>query len=319
MHFPAHPKDQFNLPPQNKADVQFFNPAGTSWQTWTKPKWASCCFMIAVSGGAGGGGGQNNNGGSAGGGGGAGSISRLISPAFFLPDQLYVQVGFGGRGGAADTAGATGNLSYISLGHSTALPNVILASGATAPGAGVNGSGGRTGGAGGTAATATTFTSFGHFASTGVNVANVGAGSTGGNAGSGTSLTVWNQTTAANNFILSGGAGGGSNPGGAGGAQNNGANALDLSFLGLVAAAGAIVTGGVTATVGGAGNPGLTRLQPFLQTGGSGGAYSSAAVGGRGGDGGYGCGGGGGGSGGAGQNGGGGGNGGPGLVLIISW
>lgn len=317
MHFPKQPIDQFDISPLTKADVQVFNAISTNWQTWTKPKGATMSFMFAVGGGGGGGGGQS--GGNGGGGGGACSaISRLIISAFFLPENLFVQVGLGGIGGqpsGSGTAGSAGGISYISLGRTTATPNVILASnGANAAGGGAAGNT-ATGGTASNAFGGSTFTSgLGIFAATAyaTNAAN------GGTSGGGSSVIPW-QTASSSNFVLSPGAGGcgRTTAGTNGGAQNNGTNALDLSFLGLVATSTAILNGGVTAAAGGAGPNGIKRLTPFMQTGGCGGGYATTSTGGQGGDGGYGC---GGGGGAAGQTtAAAGGNGGDGLVMIISW
>ena len=313
MHFPIQPKDQFDISPLSKADVQIFNAISTNWQTWVKPKGVTMCYMFAVGGGGGGGGGQSG-GNSGGGGGGCSAISRLIVPAFFLPENLFVQVGLGGQGGAINTNGSAGGTSYISLGRNTTIPSLVLASNVTQPGGGTSGGGGRTGGTASTAFAGSAFTGLGHFTATAVTT----TGGAGGQAAAGTSITPW-QTAAANNFVLSPGAGGCGNvaAGTNGGAQNNGTNALDLSFLGLVAASTAILNGGVTAATGNAGPNGIKRLTPFMQTGGCGGGYATTTTGGRGGDGGYGCGGGGGAAGAT--TGAAGGNGGDGLVMIISW
>ena len=98
MHFPIQPIDQFGGPPQSRADVQIFTSAVTSgWQTWAKPRGAAMSQMIAIGGGGGGGGGSTN-GNNGGGGGGSSSVTRLLIPAFCLPDELYIQVGPGGPG-----------------------------------------------------------------------------------------------------------------------------------------------------------------------------------------------------------------------------
>ena len=147
--------DQFHTPPRFRQNTQIFERntrvSGQGFQIWYKPKGCSMVSMIAIGGGGGGGGGFSRTAGSAGGGGaggGAAGIARFICPAQLLPDELYVQCGDGGIGGAASVSGGSGTLSYVLYNPTTiAAPNIVLASGATAPGGGGAGTGAAAGAA----------------------------------------------------------------------------------------------------------------------------------------------------------------------------
>lgn len=319
MHFPTQPIDVFDRAPLSKADVQIFTATQFSqgWQTWYKPRGVTQSYMLTIAGGGGGGAGFTRASGANGGGGGGGACSgltRLIIPSFFLPDSLYIQVGQGGLGGATSgTAGAGGSNSYISLGHSTAAPNVILAAvGATVPGGGGAGTGAAAGAAGTapTVGATTTTNQYGHWFGT-IGLAGVAGGFTATTGQLGNSITAWAS------IPLSPGAGGGgigtSNAEFAGGGQTATA-AVDWGNRNWPITAGFLAPAG--AGVGGNGSSGVVSWQPFFMTGGAGGGTNNTGVGGAGGNGGIGCGGGGGGSG---ITGGRGGNGGNGLVMIISW
>jgi hypothetical protein len=311
--FPALPVDLMNRPPSARADVQIFtaNSLNQNWQTWVKPVGMTMTYMLSIAGGGGGGGGFTRVAGGNGSGGGGGACSgtaRLIAPAFFLPNVLYVQVGVGGTGGAASVAGVNGSNSYVSLGHSSAAPNVILASGTNAPGGGGAGSAGAVGAAGSipTIATNTTAQQIGQwFATVGL------IGSTGGsqNGGVGTSVTAWGA------IPMSPGAGGGgcTTTNFAGGGQTAAAT-VDWNVLNFTTTANELAAAGVAG--GGIGSPGIMQWTPFFMTGGAGGGTSNTAAAGSGGHGGIGC---GGGGGGAGATGGQGGDGGNGMVIIVSW
>jgi hypothetical protein len=311
------PGDISHLGQQTAADMQIFlaTQQGQGWQAWTKPKGISMAFLMALAGGGGGGGGFTRTAGSAGGGGAGGAcsgVARLMIPAQLLPDVLYVQVGQGGLGGAASANGTTGANSYISFGHSSVVPSVLLASGVNAPGGGGAGTG-SAGGTGGTVPTiATTITSqvFGEwFATVGI-VGGAGGVQTG---AVGTTITAWAG------LPLSPGAGGaGCTTTDYAGGQQTATAAVDFGCLNFVAAAGGLVLGGVAAGLldGGAGITLWPPNTPFIACGGAGGASNNSGTAGNGGMGGIGC---GGGGGGAGTTGGWGGNGGNGMVLIISW
>lgn len=106
----------------------------------------------------------------------------------------------------ATTTGGAGGISYVSFGHSTAAPNVLLQSNAVAP---TGGSGTTAGAAGTVVATPSVFSSLGSFFSIAGQ-----AGSAGGGANAaGTVVSAWTS------IPLSGGGGGSanSNPGGKGG------------------------------------------------------------------------------------------------------
>ena len=313
-----------SMAPITKADIQVYTAdnQGQGWTQWIKPPGITMCYMVAIAGGGGGGGGFTLTTTSAGGGaGGACSgISRLLIPSFLLPDILYVQVGQGGYGGAAGSAGITGANTYISVGHSSALPNVVLASGVNAPGGGAAG----TAAAGGTGGTVPTIATNGTGQFIGLWQSTVGlvgaAGGAGTTPAAGTSVTAWAA------LPLSPGAGGGgcstASANFPGGVQTATAavdfgNVLIATTAGFLAQSGSISASG-SAAVGGNGSSGFMSWKPFFMTGGAGGSSSNGVneVGGAGGRGGIGCGGGGGGSG---KTGGRGGNGGPGMALIVSW
>ena len=310
--FPFSPVDLGDIPPLAKADIQIFttNSLNVNWFSWTKPRGATMTSMIAIAGGGGGGGGFTRTAGTAGGGGAGGAcsgIARLIIPTFFLPDTLYVQVGIGGTGGAANGAGVNATNSYVSYGHSIATPNVLLASGANAPGgggAGAVGAGG-TGGTVPTIATTVTSQSMGWWFATVGLVGAAGGSQAGAN---GTPVTSWAAV------VLSPGAGGAgcTTTDFSGGSQNMTA-AADFGIQNFPAI-WAVMGGFATTNVDGGG--GIMLYQPFYMTGGSGGGSNNSGQGGNGGKGGIGC---GGGGGGAGTTGGRGGDGGNGMVSIISW
>lgn len=313
MHFPTQPIDVFDRAPLSKADVQIFTATQFSqgWQTWYKPRGVTESYMLAIAGGGGGGAGFTRTAGSAGGGGGGGAcsgIARLIIPSFFLPDVLYVQVGQGGLGGpASGSAGSPGTNSYVSLGHSIAAPNVILASGVNAPGGGGAGTGAAAGTAGTVPTIATTIVNhtYGHWFATVGLVGIAGGAQTGATPAN---LAAWGAIP-----LTPGNGGGGATTTDFAGGSIITTPAVDFGTRSF-SATGVIAAGGTAG--GGNGSSGLISWQPFFMTGGAGGGTNNTGQGGAGGNGGIGC---GGGGGGAGATGGRGGNGGSGMVMIISW
>lgn len=300
--------DMFNLS-DPYLNTQVFTAGSAQWQTWNKPNNAKMVYIFCIGGGSGGGGGRTvaNNSSPGGGGGASSSITTGLYSAFLLPDTLYLQVGSGGLGGAANTAGSSGTLSYVSYRPDTTAINILLQSGDVAP----------TGGGGA-------------FSTTGV-----GAGGTGG--------TVWSWATAINGdlglvtsdpgqngtagtglgaspnnvtptLIVTGGAGGGAVS--AAGSGFNGGSILGSGFFNTIAPG---VVNAANDTIDGTGgyNTLLIKNLPDFFTGGSGGG-SATTVGREGGTGGIGSYGSGGGGGGGTFNGtgGSGGKGGDGLIII---
>lgn len=321
MNFPVQPPDFLDYPSISRCDAQLFyaNNQLQTWNAWIKPRGITMVYMVAIGGGGGGGAGYQRTAGSAGGGGGSGAcsgVSRLLIPAHFLPDVCYVQVGIGGLGSAPQIGGTTatsagsGSNSYVSLGHSSATANLILAANTGIPGGGSNGLSGTVGGAGliPTIATVTPFANFGIW-STNVGLVGVAGGAVAGAAG--TAVTAWAA------LPLTPGAGGAgcTTTDFAGGAITPNA-AVDWSFLANTTTY-PLVSGGIGgSSTQASGNAGLEMLQPFYMTGGSGGASFNSGAAGYGGKGGLGC---GGGGGGAGTTGGRGGDGGNGFVGIWAW
>jgi hypothetical protein len=281
---------------------EFFATGATTFQTWIKPQGATMVFMLAIGAGAGGAGGQTGAAGTGrtgGGGGGGGAQSRLIIPAFLLPDILFIQVGQGGLGGAGNANGVAGQRSLILRTNAAASANhnTVLASGAaaaTAPTAG------GAAGAGETISTVTqaSYLCLGSF----ISIAGA-AGGAGGAVGGAAGISITQFATS----MTCGGAGGGSTP--VANTNNAGGN---ITALGVYP----IVTGGVAG--GGVGADGYNVFLPsFYTAGGAGGGSNGAAgVGGAGGTAGIGS---GGGGGGGGVTGGAGGRGGDGYIAIVSW
>ena len=310
--------DVLNLPkPQNGYIDYFFGDAATaatSWRTWEKPRGISMIHITCFGGGGGGRSGwcANSPTRSGGAGGGSGGFSRLLIPAVFLPDVLYVSVGRGGAGGVSITtagsttgmAGSAGSLSAVSIAPSTAaIYTACFANG----GAGALNlvSSSNSFGTGGSVATQANCLMSGlgqFFALAGQNGAN----------GPNTSVIgpVGYPTTG---LLLSGGCCGG------GGQNNLGGNITTQtqSLFSLIPTR----VGGTGASTAGPGADGISIFQPLMSIGGAGGGASSSTTagvgsGGRGGNGGLGCGGGGGGAGPSGTGSGAGGRGGDGLVII---
>lgn len=314
--------DFFHLPPRYKGDVQIFR-ANTAvdaqgMQTWNKPRGSSFCYMIAIGGGGGGGGGFTRVAGNAGGGGGGGASSctaKIMIPAIFLPDQLFIQVGRGGLGGAANAAGGNGINSGIvfspNAGSGGASNSTIIFANTNLPGGGGPGTGAAAGGAGAvpTLAIVTPFQATYGLSGTGpyqVGLVGLAGGVQTGAAG-GNSVNGWA------NYLLTAGAGG--------------AGCTTTEFSGgrqVVSGAPEFINFNIPANgdmipqataIGQNGGAGIQLWKPFAMSGGGGGASSNSGQAGNGGDGGIGC---GGGGGGAGATGGRGGNGGDGIIIIIS-
>lgn len=304
----------FGFPRNENADVRVFNANGSTnnWQVWEKPRGCSMVFMLAVGSGGGGGGGFTGSSGAnrgGGGGGGSGALTKLLVPAFCLPDRLYVQIGLGGLASTGSgVAGSNGASSFISamVGFATGVAsnsiNLFLASGATTPATGGGaGTGAALGGAGAAEAPSVVTTNC-KLAGTGMFVSQAG-----GNGGAGGAHTggVGSAVTAVN-FIFCGGAGGG----GVTGADTAGGAITGQGPIPTVPGGAAGTNNGLTGTLL------MGSLFPLCGTGGSGGGGSNGGAGGRGGDGAIGS---GGGGGGAGTTGGGGGRGGDGLVIICAF
>ncbi len=312
--------DAFHLPLRGNSNVQLFVPLGAiadlnAYQVWSKPKNATMVAITCVSGGGGGGGGFSAAASSArggGSGGGSGGLSRVLIPAMFLPDVLYIRPGRGGAGGVAGANGTLGDISYTQFGRrNNAAPDLLLASASTVSLPGNTGSGSAGGaassGAGAFAITSSPFAaSFAFFQA----VAGVGGAAGGAQTGAvGANASAW-----ASNILSGGGGGGGTTSADfAGGNINSPAAIMEFENQ-YVAASTAMVSGGSAASPSGA--PGRKFERPLFCTGGGGGAGINASIGGNGGDGAPGC---GGGGGGGGTTGGSGGKGGDGFVLIISW
>ena len=296
------------MPRYSQCDTQVFyaSPSVTttnSWQTWNKPNGCGFVFFLMLASGGGGGKPANGNITTSSGGGGAGGCTRLLVPAFLIPDRLYIRPGSGGLGATVAGAGTIGTTSYINIIPSAASTrdSVITQAGGGA-GAQVT-----TGGTAGAADTTVPFNGVGVKVSIAGQVG--GAGTSGANANG-------NAITGGNNGIISSGGAGGGNGTGNGGAQN-------LAFPWRAIAGG-------TGTTGGAGLHGQnmntsligfgTKGAPVVYSGGTGGGGHGSGTAGRGGDGAYGSGGGGGGActnvAGTSGNGG---DGGDGFVIVVAW
>jgi hypothetical protein len=286
--------------------TQIFYTSGT----WRKPSGISMVFIGCYGAGGGGGGGftrtvaQNGGGG---GGGASGAIYNDILPASLVPDELYITVGVGGQGGAAQTVGTSGGITYVEA-YKDGGANFVFA---RATGGG-GGGGSVSAGVGGSAGTnAVSAVANQKLSTTGVFTSIAGqSGSAGGTTSGGIALTYGVAT------MINGGAGGGgcntSNVAGAGG-----------QITGVPPSIPTISGGAIG---GNEGNVGLQRitLDVLVSMGGSGGGgngttASNSGNGGRGANGNIGSGGGGGGTGTSTGVGGAGGNGGDGMVIIVCY
>lgn len=278
------------------------------WHAWKKPAGATFITIIGVGGPGGGGGGNtavagNTRGG--GGGGGSGAVSRLVIPAAFVPDVLYIRPGAGGAGGAATVAGSVGTVTMVATSPfnqaggmtTTAYPALLYLVANNGSGANPGSSNGA-GAAGGAASTGAEcmFSGWGEFTST-----QGGNGTAGGSSAGAVGVTL---TYGSLGIPFSGGTGGG----GVGVANTDFAGG-PITGVGLLPQH----PGGIAAA--GPGNGGLALGPPPFYCGGTGGGTAGASgTAGRGGDGAWGC---GGGGGGGGVTGGAGGYGGSGAVWIV--
>jgi hypothetical protein len=308
-----------NLP--NKSDQNtyiFYANASSSisgsFQAWNVPEYAAFLHFTVIGGGAGGGSGFFSSGSAqtqtGGGGGASGGIVTVSIPTILLPKTLYLQVGYGGKGGAAQTIsgsgldGQSGSLSYICLCPEINAGSVLIQSSNTAPGGGLGNS------TVGSAITIADTTNLKWLGIVGNTVAQT-AGTAGGNS----SNTVTPITYAG---LLTGGGGGG-------GIRNTGIAGTGGSIA--MTSIGDFITTTIAGGTGNnpasgdstAGSVGYFSWKPFIATGGAGGGGQGGTTitfaGKSGGKGAYGC---GGGGGGAGRyiSSGAGGDGGDGLIII---
>ena len=303
--------DFSHLVPTQASDIQIFRGnmgVGLfAWYTYQKPRGASMLHIIAIGGGGGGGAGQistGNTGAGGGGAGGGGAISTLIVPAIFLPDSLYVEVGWGGMGGIIGTGSAAGGTSQVSFLPQTVSGNYLLLAPAGSGGA----AGANIGGASGSSGFADTLSSS-PLAGLGIFQFIAGYGSNAGGANTGTSPAAIAYGSGSV-FSMAGTSGGGC---------SSTANAAGGSYGSLGAATfNYQINPTPSVAPGGDGQNGCTtNFKPIWCFGGLGGASNTAGQAGNGGRGnGYGS---SGGGGGAGATPGIGGYGAPGLVIISSW
>ena len=246
---------------------------------------------------------------SGGGGGGSGGFTRLLIPAVFLPDVLYVTVGRGGVGGApaltlnTGNAASDGSFSSVNIAPTNSAFYIVCYANAGAGAVIGNSTAGPAGvGAGVAVQTTALMSNLGIFTAL--------AGQSGGAGINGTGAALIYPITG---LLLSGGAAGGGSTIGVGG-DVTAPTQTSFTFI-------ATRSGGSVGNPGTVGNDGITLFQPLMSIGGAGGGACSASgegsgSGGKGGNGGLGC---GGGGGGGGSGSGAGGNGGDGLVIIRSW
>lgn len=306
MTWPMH------LPRPTVANVErITNPStvqNLQWQTWRKPIGVSMLCMLLIGGGGGGGGGFTGIAGSARGGGGAGgssSITRVLVPAIYLPDTLYIQVGAGGQGvGSGGGTAGSGVRSYVCIAPNVDPSNVLAVSSTavvpTGGGTGTGAAAGAAGGAGTLAAIADMpLAGYGFFFTVGGD-AGVAGGAQTGAVGPAQGITVTGCLTT----------------GGSGGA---GTTSADFAGGAWTAIANSLLSENRPATPGAGsfdGSGGYLLEEPFFSFGGTGGSSSNTGPGGNGGNGGPGS---GGGGGGGGTTGGRGGDGGNGIIIMASW
>ena len=283
------------------------------WKVWTKPRGINWVYMIGVGAGASGVGGTFTgasaaSAGAAGGGSGAQSV--LLIPAIFVPNELFILTGLGGRQGTAITSALTsvaGTGTYVSIEPvttSTSNTNLFFLV--------ANGAASTTGG------TATAMS--GNFPLAGRGWSQNFAGQNGGAAGATQNGAGGSVTLPTTGLMVTGGAGSGGKdvsaaPGGAGGAITG------VGFLGTLPTH----AGGAAAASGTNGGNGINgrMVTPYMFYGGSGGgsgafaATGNGSTGSSGGNGAPGCG--GGASGPGYTTTGRAGDGGDGFVYIISW
>lgn len=303
------------ITPDGNWDFQTFTPnegvAGSILpQIWSKPPGCSWVIILSLGAGGGGGGGRSGASGTARGGGGAGGPGALFTflySAPFVPAHLYLRVGKGGTGGAANTAGLAGSSNYLYINSQQQTSNGSFGPAAT-PG---NGGGGGTTSAGGASGTGGGSTGS---AATGGFYNGIGAGN--GSAGGAHTGAVGGSQFPGNIFTSGGGGGGGTTTG------NFNGGAID--FIPNTFYRGAQLANSTTGLPDGLNglNLGLVPDPYDIFSGntnagfGSGGCGGHAIDTGQGGNGGHASWGGGGGGGGAGVTAGSGGNGGDGLIII---
>lgn len=285
----------------------------TDWKLWTKPRGINWVYMIGVGAGASGVGGTFTGASAAStgaAGGGSGAQSMLLIPAIFVPNQLFVQTGLGGRQGTAITsalASVAGTATYIAIEPTTTTTSVSPLFFLVA-----NGGASTTGG--------TTTAMSGNFPLAGRGWSQNFAGQNGGAAGATQNGAGGAITLPTTGLMVTGGAGsGGKDVTGA--ARGAGGAITGVGFGDTFPT----LAGGVAAATGVNAGNGINGsiIKPYMFYGGSGGgaggfaATGVGADGGAGGNGGPGCG--GGASGPGYSTTGRAGDGGDGFVYIISW
>lgn len=307
------------------ADIQIFDAfnaansngtfVGNPWSQWTKPRGRSMCHILCISGGGGGGGGFTAAAAAArggGGGGGSGSVTNIVLPLVFLPDQLFIQIGQGGLGKASGDGGlvpSDGFPSRVSLyphDSGTVPTNIFCLGGSDVGGLAAQGASG-TSIAAGTAGTGGVAPTIAEMPLAGLGFFTTIAGQNGTAGGAQTGAVGAPQPIPFTGIVTMGGTGGG--------------GVTATGFAGGLITPTAITTLISTyrpgnAGVGEGGPGGVNIWKPFFSFPGMGGGSGNAVVGGNGGNGIYGS---GGGGGGGGTTGGRGGAGGHGLVVIICW
>lgn len=319
--------DFSHIPKSGKADIQVFNANSTltsfTYNTWVKPRGISFVRFFGFGGGGGGGAGAAAGGlalSAGGGGGGSGCQFNIIVPAFFLPDVLYISVGYGGAGGVAGAGGAG-----IGTGIFTTATNIVNTAIMSAPPG--NGGGAGSGATAGFASPASGVNTITANYLAGLGFIGAGIAAPGNTCLSGQGGTVGGTTVQGTNIILP--TTGLVITGGAGGGGVNGTSGTLIAGGGFTTPASPaffpIHNGGVATNTAGGRNGSNGFKLPNLQYyyGGTGGGSYAAGTGGGGGDGGaggLGCGGGGGGgsfTGSTPQSQGG--RGGDGLVIATAW
>jgi hypothetical protein len=303
----------------NKSSLYYVRPIRSfsvpNWQTWTRPNDALLIHILCIGGGGGGGSGRKDTTAGTlrigGAGGGSAAVTSMYVPAFLIPDTLYVQVGLGGAGGAAQTvnatdgnAGVAGGTSYVALYPKytgTEYGNLLLS--ANGGGGGPGGTTTITGtvGAGGTAtavgSTSPFYLGLGQFTST-----------------AGQSGTFASAPPPPVEVLITGITGGGA----AGGSISTANTALAGGDIISPSALIPYLTSLAGGAVGNVGNNGYAVKKPLMYIGGTGGGGATTAVVPSGGNGAIGCGGGGGGASSS-TSSGAGGKGGDGIVIITSY
>ena len=267
----------------SQQDIKIFYNTGT-WQTWTRPRKCEYVYIICIGGGAGGSGGFIGTG-RPGNGGGGGAITRGLFNSNLLPDDLYVNVGIGGKGGVSTSLGENATKSYVSMRPNITASNIILTSG--------NSAANNVSSENIATIANMVFSSLGTFIST-----------------PGATVITENNIEPFDASVLT--------PGCSGGFYSGTTNLPGYSIIETTISP--LIEGGAAAVGsgnGGKGADGITSWKPFFSLGGAGGGGSYLGIGGNGGNGGFGSGGGNGGNGSV--AGGKGGDGGDGLVIMIAF